>query len=162
MKSFLSIIALLFLVFCAGCGVYSFSQSGKPAFESVNIAQFRSNTIEYQLADLLTDAVIDAFILDNSIEVLEASRAEAVMSGTVTSYRRDPYTYDDADVVSEYAVKVNIHVKVVKSNSEDIIWEEDFFARGVYSALDEEEEQGQEKAIILLTADILDRTTKSW
>ena len=145
-----------------GCGVYSFSAAGKPAFQSVNITQFENKTIEYQLSDRLTDALIDAFIRDNTIPIKEAAKAEALMTGTVTSYRRDPYTYDRQDVVSEYAVKVSVHVKVVKANSEDVIWEDDFFTEGVYNAVDETEEDGQKKVITLLTANILDRTTKSW
>ena len=145
-----------------GCGVYSFSAAGKPAFQSVNIAQFENNTIEYQLSDRLTDALIDAFIRDNTIPVKEAGKAEALMAGTVTSYRRDPYTYDLQDIVSEYAVKVSVHVKVVRAKSEDVIWDEDFFAEGVYNAVDETEADGQTKVITLLTANILDRTTKSW
>lgn len=146
----------------AGCGVYSFSAAGKSGFTSVNIGQFENNTIEYQLSDRLTDAVIDAFIQDNTVQVKEAARAEAVMNGTVVSYRRDPYTYDQEDIVSEYAVKVTVRIKVVKAGSEDVIWEKDFYAEGIYNALEETEEDGQERAIALLTADILDQTTKSW
>ena len=126
------------------------------------MSQFESRTPEYQLADRLTDAVVDAFIRDNSIEVLEVSRAEAVMTGTLTAYRRDAFTYDINDVVTEYVVKVTLHVTVTRSGSEDVIWDEDFFAEGIYDAVEESEEDGQTRAIELLTTNILDRTTKSW
>lgn len=152
-------VALLVL---AGCGVYSFSPSGKPPFESVNVPQFENNTIEYQLSDKLTDAVVDAFIKDNTVKIQEPSLAEAILFGTVAAYRRDPYTYNQEDIVSEYAVKVTLHVKVMKANSEEIIWEEDFFAQGIYKADEETEEDGQDRAIAILTADIMDRTTKTW
>lgn len=150
------------MLLLAGCSVYSFTPAGKPAFESVNVSQFESRTPEYQLADRLTDAVVDAFIRDNSIEVLEVSRAEAVMTGTLTAYRRDAFTYDINDVVTEYVVKVTLHVTVTRSGSEDVIWDEDFFAEGIYDAVEESEEDGQTRAIELLTTNILDRTTKSW
>jgi hypothetical protein len=163
MKPLTSIgLALLLLATAGGCGVYSFSASGKAAFESLNVAQFENNTIEYQLSDLLTDAVIDAFIRDNIVQIKEPSRAEAIMNGTVVSYRRDPFTYDQDDNVSEYAVKVAVRVKVVKADAEDIIWEKDFYAEGVYTANEEEEQDGQARAVTLLTADILSFTTKSW
>jgi hypothetical protein len=145
-----------------GCGVYSLSSSGKAPFASLNIAQFENNTLEYQLSDQLTDAVVDAFIRDNIVEIKEPSRAEAVMNGNVVSYRRDPYTYDQSDNVSEYAVKVAVQVKVAKSDSEDIIWEKEFYAEGIYDALTESEEDGQKRVVVLLTEDILSATTKSW
>jgi len=145
-----------------GCGVYSFSGAGKAPFASVNVAQFENTTIEYQLADRLTDAVVDAFIRDNTVQVREPSRAEAVMNGTVIGYRRDAYTYDQQDNVKEYAVKVSVHVKVVKAGSDEVIWEKDFYAEGVYDAAAETEDDGQGRAISLLTADIVNQTTKSW
>jgi len=159
---FFGAVCLVCLLTVTGCGVYSFSAAGKPAFESVNVSPFENRTIEYQMADRLTDAVVDAFINDNNIQVRELSQAEAVLQGEVVSYRRDPYTYDREDIVSEYAVKVSIHVKVLRANSEEIIWEEDFYAEGIYNANTESEEDGQNRAITLLTADILDRTTKNW
>ena len=157
-----SIIIGLCLAALYGCGVYSFSGAGKAPFASVNIAQFENTTIEYQLADRLTDAVVDAFIRDNTVQVREPAKAEALMNGTVVGYRRDPYTYDQQDIVSQYAVKVSVHVKVVKANAEDVIWEKDFYAEGIYDANTETEEDGQARAITLLTANILDQTTKSW
>ena len=145
----------------SGC-VYSFSAAGKPAFETLHVSQFTTETAEYQLADRLTDAVIDGLIQDNTVKIREASRADAVMEGSVSGYRRDPYTYEQNDIVTEYAVKVSVHVKVVKANTEDVIWEDNFYAEGVYNADTETDQDGQNRAITQLTADILDRTTKSW
>ncbi|MEE9443908.1 MAG: LptE family protein [candidate division Zixibacteria bacterium] len=155
--------ALLILIIVSGCGPYSFSPSGKSAFQSVYVAQFENNTIQYEMGDRLTDAVIDAFVLDNTVQVKESDKAEAVLNGTVISYRRDPHTFDQQDNVTKYAVKVSLRVKIAKANTEDIIWEETFYAEGVYDANTETEEgEGQDRVISLLTADILDKTTKSW
>jgi hypothetical protein len=151
-----------FLLILAGCGVYSFSASGKAAFKSVHVSQFESDAIEYLVADQLTDAVVDAFINDNTVEVLDGAKAEAVMIGKLTGYLREAHTFDQEDNVEKYVIKVTIHVKVLKANSEDIIWEEDFYAEGVYEAIGETEEDGQQRVITLIAADILDRTTKSW
>ncbi|MEZ5360415.1 MAG: LPS assembly lipoprotein LptE [Candidatus Zixiibacteriota bacterium] len=157
-------IAIFLSVFLAvGCGPYSFSASGKLAFKSINVVSFENQTIEYELTDRLYDAVIETFIQDNTVQVLDATSAEAVMTGNLTSYRRDPYNYDAQDAVSQYAVKVTFHVKVVKAASEDVIWEEDFYAEGIYDANSESEtEEGQQRVIDKITADILDKTTKSW
>lgn len=146
----------------SSCGVYSFSASGKAPFETVSVSQFDNQTIEYELGDRLTDAVIDVFIQDNNIQVLEPSRAEAIMNGVVVSYRRDAYTYDQQDNVQEYVVKVSVRIKVVKADSEDMIWEKDFYAEGVYDAVGETEDDGKVRAVAQITLDILDFTTKSW
>jgi hypothetical protein len=162
MKTAGLVILGLCLAVVSGCGVYSFSGAGKAPFETLSVSPFANNTIEYELGDRLTDAVVDAFIRENLVKIVDPSRAEAVMDGTVESYRRDPYTYTKEDIVSQYAVKVSVKVKVLKSESEDIIWEKDFYAEGVYNADTEVEEDGQTRAIELLTADIVNNTTKSW
>lgn len=162
MKTAGLVIIGLCLAVVSGCGVYSFSGAGKAPFASLTVSPFANNTIEYELGDRLTDAVVDAFIRENLVKIVEPSRAEAVMDGTIVSYRRDPYTYDQQDNVSQYAVKVSVKVKVLKSESEDIIWEKDFYAEGVYNVDTEAEEDGQTRAITLLTEDIVNNTTKSW
>jgi outer membrane lipopolysaccharide assembly protein LptE/RlpB len=162
MKTAGPVILGFFLAVVTGCGVYSFSGAGKAPFETLTVSPFANNTIEYELGDRLTDAVVDAFIRENLVKIVEPARAEAVMDGTVASYRRDPYTYDQQDNVSQYAVKVSVKVKVVKPESEDIIWEKDFYAEGVYDANTETEEDGQTRAVTLLTADIVNNTTNSW
>ena len=156
------VIIGLCLAAVSGCGVYSFSGAGKAPFETLTVSPFANNTIEYEMGDRLTDAVVDAFIRENLVKIVDPSRAEAVMDGTVVGYRRDPYTYDKEDIVSQYAVKVSVQVKVLKAESEDIIWEKDFYAEGVYNADTETEEDGQARAITLLTTDIVNNTTKSW
>jgi hypothetical protein len=152
---------ILLLALC-GCGVYSFSAGGKAPFDSINVAPFDNNTKEFLLGDRLTDAVVEAFINDNSVQIKEQSRADAFMKGTVLSYLRQAHTYDKEDNVESYAVKVSVRIKVVKANTEDVIWEEDFFAEGIYDALLEVEEDGQLRVIAQLTNDIINYSTKSW
>jgi hypothetical protein len=162
MKVYLPVIGLALLIGMAGCGVYSFSASGNAGFTTLNVNQFENNTIEYQLSDQLTDAVVDAFIRDNTVKIVDPSSAEAQMKGTVTNYRRDSYTFNKQDEVTEYAVKVTVAVEVVRAESGEKIWEDQFYAEGIYNAVSEVEEDGQSRAITLLASDILDRTTKRW
>ena len=152
---------ILLLALC-GCGVYSFSAGGKAPFSSINVAPFENNTREFLLGDRLTDAVVEAFINDNSVQIKEQSRAEAFMNGTVLSYLRQAHTYDKQDNVESYTIKVSVRIKVVKANTEDVIWEDDFFAEGIYNALTEVEEDGQSRVIARLTNDIINYATKSW
>jgi hypothetical protein len=151
----------LVLLGVSGCGVYSFSAGGK-TFSSVNVSPFDNDTKEFLLGDRLTDALVDAFIQDNTVQIKEPSQAEAILNGTVLSYRREAHTYDQQDNVQKYSVKVAVRVKVVKSGTDDTIWEKDFYAEGIYDANSETEEDGQSRVIALLTADILNQTTKSW
>lgn len=155
------LVAVLFLVCCAGCGVYSFSPGGKSSIKTIAVTQFENKTIEYGLSSRMTDLVIDAFISDGNLKIVSQSEADATLIGVMTNYERKPYTYDESDVVSQYVVKIVFDI-VLKGKDEKEIWREKFYNEGIYSADEQTEDDGQVLAADKLVIDIINRTTKSW
>jgi hypothetical protein len=145
-----------------GCGIYSFSPGGKSSIETIAVTQFENETIESGLSSRMTDLVIDAFISDGNLKVVSSADADAVLVGTLTSYRREAYTYDESDNVSQYAVRLVFNVTLQKRESGEELWKEVFYSEGIYSADTETEDDGQVLAANQLVVDIINRTTKSW
>ena len=160
------LVSLCFLVLAVSqisCGVYSFKRtSGASLIETVSIAQFDNETIEPGVADRLTELVIDAIITEGTIDVVGPGAAEAILSGALKSYKRDPFTYDESDRVTQYVVKLRMEITLRKTSNDDEIWSEIFYNEGVYNADDETEEDGQTRAVSLLVTDILNKTSKGW
>ena len=144
-----------------GC-VYSFNPGGKSSIKSIAVTQFENKTIEAGLSSRMTDLVIDAIIADGNLKVASESDADAVMIGTLSSYERKAYTFDEADNVSQYAVKLVFDITLQNSADGNQIWKEVFYSEGVYSADEETEEDGQARAAAKLVVDVLNRTTKDW
>lgn len=163
MKNFGIIIlfALATLLF-VGCGIYSFSPGGKSSIKTIAVNQFENKTIEAGLSNRMTDLVIDAFISDGNLKVVSEKEADAVLVGTLTSYRREAYTYDESDNVSQYVVKLVIDVSLQKGGTYEELWKEKFYSEGIYSVDSETEDDGQVQAANKLVTDILNRTAKSW
>lgn len=155
------LVAVLFLVCCTGCGVYSFSPGGKSSIKTISVTQFENKTIEYGLSSRMTDLVIDAFISDGNLKIVSQSEADATLVGVMTNYERKPYTYDESDVVSQYVVKIVFDI-VLKGKDEKELWREKFYNEGIYSADEQTEDDGQVLAADKLVIDIINRTTKSW
>ncbi len=174
MKIFFSVFFITCLILVvAGCGVYSFSSGGKSSIKTIAITQFENKTIESGLSGRMTDLVVDAFIANGSMKVVSESGAEAILVGVLTSYQRNPYTFDESDNVSQYVVKLVFDVTLKKGDVEENIWSETFYSEGYYStdvALTEDsevkvattEEEAQAQAVEKLVQDIINRTTKSW
>jgi len=147
----------------AGCGIYSFSPGGKSSIKTISVAQFENKTIEVGLSSSMTDLVVDAFIADGNLKVVGETSADALLIGTMESYSRVPFTYDEFDNVENYAVRITFDVILRKGGTEDEeLWHERFTSDGVFSADDETEEDGQVRAAEQLVVDIINRTTKSW
>lgn len=145
-----------------GCVIYTFNPGGKSSIQTIAVTQIENKTIEAGLSNTMTDLVIDAFIADGNMKVVSETDADAILMGTLTNYNREAYTYDENDVVSQYVVKLVFDVTLKKGKEDDNIWVEQFYSEGVYSAADETEDTGQQRAAAKLVDDIINRTTKSW
>ena len=158
------LVSVLLLLTCmiAGCGVYTFNPSGKSDIEAISIKRFENQTVEYELADRMTDLVIDAFISDGSMKVVSSENSDALLEGTLVRYELRPFEYTTEDEVISYAVVMDFSIVLKKSSDDTEIWSERMGQEGVYEVATETEEDGQEKAIALLIDAIINRTTRSW
>jgi hypothetical protein len=146
-----------------GCGVYSFTGSSLPShIKTVAVALFANETPEYALRTLMTQGVSDGLIADNTLKVVAESRADAVVRGTIKSYSRSPYSYDENREVTEYSVTVVVEVVFYDVANDRALWDDVIEAIGVYDADVELAEDGQRRAAGLLAQDIVERTTKGW
>ncbi len=145
-----------------GCGVYTLNPRGKSDYKSIAIEPFNNTTPEYGLADRLTNIVTDAFIADGTFKVVSADLADVLLVATLARYERVPYQFDENDQVSSYKVMVGFDLALKSTKDQAEIWKESVTQEGIFSANDETEEVGQERAAQALVQTILSRTTRSW
>jgi len=147
-----------------GCGPYSFREGGgKGAYKSIAVPLFENRTSEYGIRELLTEGVIDGFIKDGALPVVNEKRADAVLRGVVTAYRRDPYTYDAGERVKEYRVTISVSARLEDPAKRNVIWEDDALEQwGIFLADSESEDDGKQRAVAKLSEDIVNRTVKGW
>jgi hypothetical protein len=155
--------AAVLLLFTAGCGAYSFSPSGRSAVKSIAVPLFENQTREYGIRELLTEGVINGFVRDGSLPVVNEKRAEAVLRGNVLSYVRQAYTYAADESVQEYRVIITIEARLEDPVRRQVIWEEANLVQwGNFKAVGESEDEGKIRAVEKLAEDIVNRTVRSW
>lgn len=153
----LGIISLL-----SACGVYTFNPRGKSDISTIAVEPFENQTPQYGLADLMTEAVVDAFIADGSMKVVAPDVAQALLVATLTRYERVAYEFNQSDQVSRYKVVVGVDVALKKPADRSDIWTIQLTLDGVYDAETQTEEDGQRVAGEQLVEAVLNKTTKSW
>lgn len=154
-----AILALL----AGGCGPYSFNPSGHSKIKSVAVPLFENQTREYGIRELLTEGVINGFVRDGSVTVVNEKRADAILRGSVVSYVRQPYTYAADESVQEYRVIITIQARLEDAVRRQVIWEEASMVQwGNFKASGETEDDGKTRAVEKLAEDIVNRTVKSW
>ena len=131
-----------------------------------------NQTQEFGITEALTQGIIDGFIQDNSLKVTSADQADALVTGTITGYERNPYTCDQQENVKEYIIRIYVKASVEKTRDKSKIWEaEKLEGWGTFRIVGdpndpefqpETEETGKQRAIAKLAEDLVNRTVKSW
>lgn len=158
----LAVIGML-AVSLVTCSPYSFSGGRTALVQSVAVPIFENRTTEFGLPEAITSGIIDGFIEDNQIKIVDQANAEAILTGSIVEYKRRSYTFDESDRVTEYIVEIWVDAELMKKEGETSVWKaERMRGFGVYKADTEDERLGQTRAIEKLSEDILNRTIKSW
>lgn len=154
------------IVLLAGCG-YSL-RGGLPGhIQTVAVPIFVNKTQEPAVEDLLTRAVVDAFVTSGRLKVVRREEADSILEGEIVGYRVDSLSFDPRANVREYrlTVTLNLQFRDVKQNA--MLWRQeglqekaDFRVPGQVSATLSREESALRaaaadigRAIVTLAAD---------
>jgi hypothetical protein len=155
-------LILLFSLFIA-CGIYSFSGSTLGGIKTIAVPLFDNQTPEYGIRETLTEEIAERFVQDNTLKVVNEKMAESVLQGIITKYEREAHTFDEQENIEEYIVRIWVKVSFEEKKNKKVIWKEDnLLGWGIYSAQDETEDQGKERAIEKLAEDIVNKTVRGW
>lgn len=121
------------------------------------------------LAAALADSLVEAFIDDNTLKVVDERDADAIVEGVIVGYRRTPFTYDENENVQTYRVEIALEARFVDVRKNDFLWEEmnlsqwdtyNFVSVGGQPAEDEETAIG--RVLVKLRDDIVNRSIEGW
>jgi hypothetical protein len=126
----------------------------------VAIPLLENESLEAGIHQALTDSLIQAFVTDGALRVVDEDQADAVLQGAVVEVAEEPFTYGNQ--ADQYQITVFVDVTLYDSRKKQVIWEEKRLrGYGIYSAAERREEARQEglaAAFQILTRDVIDRT----
>lgn len=141
---------------------YTFSGLSSSQMRSVAIPVFENSTIRYGIEEVLTSKVVEAFIGDNRLKVVERGRAQSVIMAEIVAFNREPFSYDEKEEVREYRVNISVEVTYQNLPEEEVIWEDRIDEWGTYFAATETEEDGIAEAASKFAEEIMRRTVEQW
>jgi len=159
----LSLIIFLF-AFSSSCGYYSFKGALPSHIKSIAIPQFNDNSGYPDIREKVTDALIEAFVEDNTLVVVDDSKADLVITGTVQSIRKNALAVKPGETVAEYNLNVTLEVTCEDVRTSKKLYDKSFIKHGVLSGTggQQEVDQAIDDALGLLTEDILNTTLGGW
>lgn len=119
------LVVLALAAVLSGCG-YALVGRGSNIPEDVQrvyLSPFENLTPRAQIEQFITQSIADELLTRRRFTLVGGeSEADAVLSGTVVSYRATPLTFDADGRADEYEVAVTANVQFRRVGSDDALW----------------------------------------
>lgn len=154
----LSLIVLIGVV--GACSHYSTSASGRGGAASVAVPLFENRSLESGLQQALTDSLIEGFVSNGAVRVLDEDRAKLVLRGEILEVREEPFTYDGGS--EQFQISIYLGISCYDTEEKKTLWDEQRLRGfGIFDARQDRRiarSEGLNDAIRMLVADVVDRT----
>lgn len=160
------IAAAAIVSFSVGCGIYTFSGSTLPShLKTVDVPLFENQSMEPDIADEITRELNRQILADNLLRIV-SQEGDATISGSVSSYQHEPYTYGVSSArqvdVEQYIVKITAKVTFRDNVKNVSLFDGSITGEGIYDFQKETEDAGREKALKDIVRRILQSSLQSW
>jgi outer membrane lipopolysaccharide assembly protein LptE/RlpB len=163
------LLVLVFLL-CSSCGVYSTTPGSLPGhIKTISIPTFENLTNEVNLEQEVSHAVVDRFVADNNLRVVNEAEADAVLTGAVIGYKNAIFGFTANVVAEEYRVSVTVSVKLFDKVKNREIWRDEnmiktwnYYVQDVPGQVAQDERTGRSEAILKIADEILSKTVDTW
>lgn len=154
----------------AGCG-YSASPALLPQhLKSVAIPVFENGTPQANLEQQLTDEVVQRFVRDNHLRIVDEKSANSVIRGKITAYKNSPYGFSsNSTTANAFRVTINVTVTFKDMVKNREMWSDNLVKSAIWyvgevpgQSAARNEEEGRKEAILKLADEVLSRSVEGW
>jgi hypothetical protein len=122
-KPVLAVFLIFLLLLYPNCVKYSFKGALPSYLKTISIPLFEDRTSWAGLREDMTNKVIDAFISDNSLRVIEDEKAaDLVLQGTISRIQEKYVAISGTEQVEQKQIWVYVSVKCINQKTEKELW----------------------------------------
>jgi outer membrane lipopolysaccharide assembly protein LptE/RlpB len=171
----LSLAALLI----SGCG-YTWKSTIREKYKTIYITPFTNKTDITQetysanrhriyrptIETDITRSVINKFLSDGNLKLVDEGSADLVLKGDLVDYRRDVLRYDKNDEVLEYRINLVVNISLFDKINNTMLWEENNFTGDTTYLTQGNNSKSEDTAVADALKDlarrIVERTVEMW
>jgi outer membrane lipopolysaccharide assembly protein LptE/RlpB len=130
-KSVRLIISLVLVLLVSSCGYHISGRGGivPEGVRTISVPVFFNATNEPYVDVEVTQAVVEEFLTDGRLKVLNPDEAELALRGKVVKYEVIPLSYNAQSYVQQYRVHLVVDASLEDLRSKKVLWQE----RGIQS-----------------------------
>ena len=165
-------LVLMFSAAGLGLGACAYTTSSvslPPHLKTVAIPVFENATNQYTLEQELTDAVVQRFVSDNHLRVVDERSANAVLRGKITLYKNSVFGISPQNLAQEYRVTIAVSVVFKDQIKNRELWSDpnliktaNYYVQNVPGQVASTELDGRKQVIAKIADEILTRSVQGW
>ncbi len=161
------VFAVLLLAALQGCN-YGFQAGARLDINTLAVEPFENDTDRLELTQEVYDVLLRELPRQLGVRQAGEESADAVVRGTITSYRVNAPNYrpgqqGERPEVLQREVVIAVTVQVIDLRENLILWESrSLQSQGQYLEASQTEDQGRAQAIELLVQKIVDGAQSTW
>lgn len=161
------------------CGCWRYTVSGSPYAHIRDVAvvpfDIDPRITDYGLVDLVTSAVEEGLVVDNTLRVSSQAGADAIVRGQIQEARDEPFTYTSSETARQYRFKIRVLASCYDKTRQKVLWERPIEGWGIYAAPAAEagveavasapsagREGGRREAAAMIAREIVERMVSGW
>ncbi len=116
----------LLLCAAAGCGYGLVGRTSNlpEDVRTIFVENLQNQTTRSQIDQILTRAITDEFVTRQRFDVVaERSGADAILSGSVTTFRVRPVTFNADGRAREYEIMIMAKMEFKRNGADEILWQ---------------------------------------
>jgi outer membrane lipopolysaccharide assembly protein LptE/RlpB len=146
-------VASLLLMLPVGCGYHFQGRNAElpGGVKTLYVELLANTTYKPFLENEVTNAVVERFSRNPRVQIVEdRNRADAILSGTITSYGRRALSYDQDDNIAEYRAKMRLKAVLRRADNAEALWKGNVeWAEEYLTSSDKTLQEDRENAAIL-------------
>ncbi|HEV8437849.1 MAG TPA: LptE family protein [Methylomirabilota bacterium] len=115
---------LLLVALAGGCG-YTIGGNLPPHVKTVAVPIFRNRTQEPAIENVITSAVVNAFVGGGRLKVVPVEQADSLLDGEITGYSVDSIAFDASINAQVFRLRVTLNVQFRDLRNNTMLWRQE-------------------------------------
>ena len=153
----------------AGCSYSPSPALFPPHLKTLAVPVLRNGTVEPNLEQEVTEAIVNRFVQDNKLKVVAEGEADLVLTGTVIKYVNAVFGFNAREQAQEYQVAVTVAITARDRVKNREMWRDDNLVRTTnYFVVSTPGQETQDQftarrdAITKIADAVLGKTVEGW
>ena len=165
MRVLTAVLCILATILVSSC--YSFKGGSVPSHLktiAIPLLDDQSGSGEPGLSEKVTNNLLDRFRQDNSLQVVDRERADAVLEGSIVSSLDEPYVVKEGEEVTKWRITLAVKASFQDLRLKKTMWERQFSNFALYNAAEgpAARQAGFAAAINKVAEDMVNETVSGW